>query len=62
MRPRERGKFIAASEPEIVFADGTRLKVAGPVGSIRGGQDVSFWIATEYSGRGREVAHSLEAV
>lgn len=40
--------------------DGTRLRVAGPIGSIRGGQPVSFWVATDYTGHGREIAHSLK--
>ncbi|MGX9574082.1 hypothetical protein [Mesorhizobium sp. f-mel] len=43
------------------MADGTRLKVAGPVGSIRNGDAVSFWVAIEYADRkDRTVAHSLE--
>ncbi|TGP50317.1 hypothetical protein EN873_24400 [bacterium M00.F.Ca.ET.230.01.1.1] len=60
MRPREHGKFIATSQPEIAMEDGTRLRVAGPIGSIRGGQPVSFWVATDYTGHGREIAHSLK--
>lgn len=61
MRPREHGKFVAAADPKVLLDDGTRVKVAGPCGSFRDGECVSFWIAQEYAGAAvRMVAHSLE--
>lgn len=61
MRPREQGKFVAAADPKVLLPDGTRVKVAGPVGSFRDGEAVTFWVATEYgSSTARMVAHSLE--
>lgn len=60
MRPREHGQFVAA-DPKVALAGGTRVKIAGPCGSFRDGDAVSFWVASEYVGQSvRMVAHSLE--
>lgn len=63
MRPRSEGKFVAGFDPKVLLPDGTRVKIAGPCGSFRDGEAVTFWVATEYgSSTVRMVAHSLEVV
>lgn len=61
MRPRTIGTFVAAADPKVALPDGQRVKIAGPVGSFRDGDAVSFWIAQDYADHAaRMVAHSLE--
>lgn len=61
MRPREHGQFVAVADPKVALPDGTRVKIAGPCGSFRDGEAVSFWIAQDYTSHAaRMVAHSLE--
>lgn len=61
MRPRAVGTFVAAADPKVALPDGQRVKIAGPCGSFRDGEAVTFWVAQDYTSHAaRMVAHSLE--
>ncbi|RWK19810.1 MAG: hypothetical protein EOR43_23080 [Mesorhizobium sp.] len=63
MRPREFGVFLPGRDPKVALPDGTRVKIAGPCGSFRDGEAVTFWVVTDYTQAiTRKYVHSVEAV
>ncbi|TIQ42538.1 hypothetical protein [Mesorhizobium sp.] len=61
MRPRTIGTFVAGFDPKVALPDSQRIKIAGPRGSFRDGEVVTFWVAQDYTIYApRMVAHSLE--